>query len=64
MSSSDILHDLKFYFKMKKSALLYTLALFLGVKTSLAQNQAAAAPQTKPIALTGATIHAAQAPVS
>jgi hypothetical protein len=44
---------------MKKSALLYTLALFLGVKTTFAQNQAAATPQSKPIALTGATIHTA-----
>ena len=46
MSVKDIFHDLKFYYKMKKSALIYTLALFLGVKTSFAQNQAAAAPQT------------------
>jgi hypothetical protein len=48
---------------MKKSALLYTLALFLGVKTTFAQNQAAATPQSKPIALTGATIHTAAGPV-
>ena len=61
MSQKDIFHDLKFYYKMKKSALLYTLALFLGVKTTFAQNQAAATPQSKPIALTGATIHTAAA---
>lgn len=44
---------------MKKISFIYILALLLSSKTIFAQNQAAASPQTKAIALTGATIHTA-----